>query len=301
MLYQESQLRRRIDQLEREGRYIDMVSPLEELVNLLSFCCSGGGCSATKEQPEYAAALDRLAGLHRNLGNLERSLDLYTQALRTSATVFGTADPNYATTLNNYAGLQRLRGDTAAAREAYLRAEAIYTDTIGANHVLTVSALNNRGLLCQDEGLLDEARALHTEALTRLRKETGNDVAIATTLNNLASLAAKEQKYDEATRYMEEASEIYQRTVGEQSDLYLGQIHNLASLQALSGDFAGALERYEWVLQRCREMFGPRSENLAKVLRNIVSVATQLGNSERARIAQAELDAIVGNAARKDS
>ena len=294
MLDQETMLREKVDDLERQGRYYDMVAPLEELVSLLSVRCSGGGCHGAKETPEYAATLDRLGGLHRNLGNLERSYDIYQEAVHTSATVFGTNDPNYATTLNNYAGLLRLRKEFAEAENAYHQAEQIYNATLGPNHVLTVSCLNNRGLLRQDQGHYEEALQLHTEALSRLRAQDGNDVAQATTLNNLASVYAKLKDYEKASTYMEEASQIYERTVGKQSDLYLGQIHNLASMQALSGDYEGALPRFEWVAQRCREMFGPRSDNLIAVLKNLEAVYAHLGMDEKAAQAHDELQKIQG-------
>ncbi|MCI7552106.1 MAG: tetratricopeptide repeat protein [Actinomycetaceae bacterium] len=292
MLDEETMLRTKVDDLESQGRYYDMVAPLEELVAMLSVRCSGGGCHTARETPEYAAALDRLGGLHRNLGNLDRAYDIYQEAVRTSATVFGTNDPNYATTLNNYAGLQRLRKEYDQAANGYQKAEGIYNDTLGPNHVLTVSCLNNRGLLFQDQNMLSEALQLHEEALRRLQSEAGNEVAQATTLNNLASVYAKMKRYDEARTYMEQASAIYEKTVGKSSDLYLGQIHNLASMQALSGDYQGALERFEWVAQRCREMFGPRSDNLVAVLRNLDAVYQRLGMPERAAAARSELEGI---------
>lgn len=292
MLDMQTTLRNTVDDLEKQGRYLDMAAPLEELVTLLAHQCSAGICSAPRETPEFAAALDRLAGLHRNLGNLERSFDLYMQALETSATVFGPRDPNYATTLNNYAGLQRLRGEYQAAEEAYVKAESIYTATIGPTHVLTVSALNNRGLLKQDQGKFDEAKVLHEEALERLEHVEDAEVARATTLNNLASVYTAIHDYANAREYMERASVIYRATVGEHSDLYLGQIHNLASMQALSGDLEGALERYEWVLVRVEDMFGPRSVGLASVLRNIEAVSEKLGRTRRAEQARTRLAAL---------
>ncbi|MDD7384369.1 MAG: tetratricopeptide repeat protein [Actinomycetaceae bacterium] len=290
MLDQESMLREKVADLERQGRYYDMVQPLEELVSLLSYRCSGGGCSTARETPEYAAALDQLGGLHRNLGNLDRAHDIYQQAVMTSATVFGTDDPNYATTLNNYAGLLRLRQDFDGADDAYQRAEKVYNATIGPTHVLTISCLNNRGLLRQDQGRFDEALELHHEALRRLRSVPGNEVAEATTLNNIASVHAKMKDYAQARQYMEEASEIYERTVGKQSDLYVGQLHNLASIQALSGDYEGALERLEWVAQRSQEMFGPRSDNTRAALRNLAAVYDHLGQTEKAQAARAQAD-----------
>ena len=297
MLDQETALRRRIDELEADGRYPQMVAPLEELVSLLRYRCSGGGCSAASETPEYAAALDRLAGLHRNLGNIDRATELYRQAVQTSATVFGTHDPNYATTLNNYAGLLRMRGQYEDAEEIYLRAGDIYEATLGPHHVLTVSALNNRGLVFQDLGRAEEARELHEEALGRLREEGGEIVAEATTLNNLASAWAKLGEYAKARAYMEEASAIYERTVGRNSDLYLGQLHNLASMQALSGDYAGALPRLEWVTTRAREMFGPRSENYHAVLRNLLAVCQHLGKADRVQQIESELEGLDGQGA----
>ena len=296
MLDQESALREKIDSLEAEGRYFEMIAPLEELVSMLSIRCSGGGCHGAKETPEYAAALDRLGGVHRNVGNLDRAQSIYQQAVATSATVFGTHDPNYATTLNNYAGLQRLRKQYDAAEEAYKRAEGIYTETLGPNHVLTVSCINNRGLLRQDQGRLEEALAHHQEALRRLREAPGNDVAEATTLNNMASVQAKMKNYEGAFSSMEQASAIYERTVGKLSDLYLGQVHNLASMQALSGDYAGAVERLEWVAQRCREMWGPRSDNLVAVLRNLATCYEQIGRDDDAAKAREEAAAIVEGA-----
>ncbi|MDO4665247.1 MAG: tetratricopeptide repeat protein [Actinomycetaceae bacterium] len=283
-------LRERIDELEKQGDYVGMVQPLTDLVDVLSRKCNGPGCAISTETADYAATLDRLGGLHRNLGNLDEAQDIYSEAVKVSAAVFGTNDPNYATTLNNYAGLQRLRKDYAASDDAYLRAEKIYNVTLGPDHVLTISCLNNRGLLRQDEGHFEDALELHQEALRRLRGRSGAEIAEATTLNNIATALYGQGKVEEALARMEEASKIYLENVGKASDLYLGQVNNLASMNLAIGNFAAAVKQLEWVVCRARESFGPGSQPARISAQNLAFAYQQLGRDADARKVCAEAE-----------
>lgn len=290
MQRRESALREQIDELEKRGDFVGMVQPLTDLVDVLSRKCNGPACAVSTETADYAATLDRLGGLHRNLGNLDEAQDIYTEAVKVSAAVFGTNDPNYATTLNNYAGLQRLRKNYKESDEAYSRAEKIYNDTVGPDHVLTISCLNNRGLLRQDEGRWEDALALHEEALRRLRSRPGDETAEATTLNNIATALYSQGKVDEALERMEEASKIYLEHVGEASDLYLGQVNNLASLNLAAGNFEEAAKKLEWVVRRARESFGPTSQPAQISARNLAYAYKQLGRDDDAQRVGAEAD-----------
>lgn len=287
MSVEQAKLRAELDELSAEGRFCDMVPLAARMVELLGSCCGGSN------RPEYVVALDELGGLHRNLGNYEDSLVVYQEALRLGAVVFGSDDPNYATTLNNVAGLFRLMGKWQRSEVAFGEAYGIYERTLGPNHFLTVSALNNLGLLRQDQGRPADAVELHRDCLDRLGYGSANALARATTLNNLAGAYRSMDRLEEAEPLMLEALDLYESEVGRRHPLYIGEVNNLASLDVAAGRLSAARRRLEWVAERCRVAFGPRSANTSAVLSNLASVYERIGDTEAAAMVRSELAAAV--------
>ena len=94
-------LRAKIERLDHQGRYTELLPLVEQVLALTEQ--RYGAVNA-----EHIAVLNELGGVHRDIGNYTQAATAYTQAIEAAAAVFGNLDPNYATTVNNAAGLYRL-------------------------------------------------------------------------------------------------------------------------------------------------------------------------------------------------
>lgn len=66
---------------------------------------------------------------------------------------------------NNLAGLYRLMGQLEKAEQHFQQALQIYEQTVGKEHFLYISGMNNLGLVYQDMKRFAEAEVLHVRSL----------------------------------------------------------------------------------------------------------------------------------------
>src|SRR5438094_7703499 len=95
-------------------------------------------------------------------------------------------------------GLALERGERAAARSHF---EQVMVATTGQENMASdvpehfVHALGALGHLARDEGDYARARSLYEESLA-LRRKTGNQEALAMSLEDFAVLAGREQQFE---------------------------------------------------------------------------------------------------------
>src|SRR5690606_36454832 len=84
-----------------------------------------------------------------------------------------------------------------------------YLRAFGAEHQRTASARNNLALILKEQGHLEEAEALHREALAVNRRLlSGDDPEIAVNINMLASLLMEQGHLHEADSLYRESLEM---------------------------------------------------------------------------------------------
>jgi len=90
-----------------------------------------------------------------------------------------------------------------------------WIETSGVDHRITLTIMNNLGLLLQDQGKLKEAEPLFRRALEGFEKTLGPDHSnTLTSVNNLAFLFYDQGKLNEAESLFRRAVEGSERTLG---------------------------------------------------------------------------------------
>ncbi|MDR1194092.1 MAG: tetratricopeptide repeat protein [Peptococcaceae bacterium] len=253
------ELKETLTRLDREGNYQAMLPLLEEAAGLTRD--KYGDASA-----EYGAALNDWGAVLRDIGRYQEAEDAFIKARAALEVSRGAGHPDYATTLNNIAGLYRLWEKYDKAEEFYIAALAIYQKTLGEEHFLHTSACNNLGLVYQARGQFAKARELHLGSLERLR-ESGNRLAITTTLSNLGQTYLSERNYPEALRLFSQVKDDYGELVGTGHPLYATALNNLGAVSYLMGKYDEARHWYEESLGICEATFGPDAPQTAAVKR----------------------------------
>lgn len=212
------------------------------------------------DSAEYATTLNDYGGIHRDIGNYELAEKSFLKAADKICRLYGDQHPDYGSVLNNLAGLYRLMKQLPQAERFFQRALQIYENTLGTGHFLYVSGLNNLGLVYQEQGRYAEAEELHRRSLKRL-EEQENDIAVGTTLTNLASALRQQKKFDGVENMLLRALSIYEQELGTTHSLYAYGLNNLASYYMDVEDYEKAVDYYRDALEICEKQFGIGSRN----------------------------------------
>ena len=248
------QLKQQISQYDKAGDYVGLAREMDRFLELT-------GELYGLESPEYATTLNDYGGIHRDIGNFEKAEQAFLQAAEKIAVLQSAQHPDYGSVLNNLAGLYRLMKDYEKAEAYFQKTLEIYKQALGEDHFLYISGLNNLGLLYQDMGRSAEAEPLHRHSLDMLEAVNDNPIAIATTLNNLASALRQQKKLDDVEALLERALRIYEAVLGQGHSLYAYGLNNLASYYMDIAQYDNAAVYYESVLRLCETLFGVESRN----------------------------------------
>lgn len=248
------QLQQQITDSDHRGDYVSLAQLMDRYLELT-------GQLYGWDSPKYATTLNDYGGIHRDIGNYEKAEQAFLQAAELIGKLQGTDHPDYGSVQNNLAGLYRLMKQYDKAEQYFQSALRIYETTLGQRHFLFISGMNNLGLLYQDIGRFGEAEALHARSLTLLEQAADNPIAIATTLNNLASARRQQGKLEEVQPLLERALRIYEEHLGREHSLYAYGLNNLASYYMTAADYEKAKMYYKGALEICKTLFGVDSRN----------------------------------------
>jgi tetratricopeptide (TPR) repeat protein len=170
-----------------------------------------GLCEVTQRavgnnHPDYAACLNNLAEVYREMGNYTQAEPLYRRAAAIDRAAFGEDHEFYATDINNLALLYQALGRNGDAEPLFQQALSIYRKTSDNDHPMVAVSLNNLARLYHAQGQYDTAENLFQEARA-LQQAAGheNQPAYAMMLNNLAALYRTMGRYREAEPLYREA------------------------------------------------------------------------------------------------
>jgi tetratricopeptide (TPR) repeat protein len=167
------------------------------------------------EHPDVAAALNNLALLLLDQGDLAGARLLLERALAIHEKALGPEHPDTATSLNSLASVLQEQGDLAGARPLRERAVAICEKALGPEHPDTANSVNCLAYLLQDQGDLTGARPRYERALAIREKMLGAEHPnTASSLNNLASLLYNQGDLVGARPLFERALAIREKTLG---------------------------------------------------------------------------------------
>ena len=182
--------------------------------------------------------LNNLAGLYKDQGRYAEAEDL----LRHSQVLREAADPPQvaavATALLNLAELARLQGKSAEAGPLYGRALEAARRGLGESNPDLAFFLNQAAVNAEEQGNLDEALLLNSEAITLLRGAAGGEEQAAQSLVDRGGMLLHRGRTDAALESLREALAIRIRALGE--DHPETALARVALAQALAGAAGGS-------------------------------------------------------------
>ena len=236
-----------------------------------------------EEHPNYAIILNNTAFAFRRMGQYEKTLPLYQQALVIYKKTLGEQHPSFAVCLNNIALLYQDMGQYEKALHLYQQALATKKKTLGEEHPEYVASLNDLAILYVNMGEYNKALALYQQSLLIKKKNWGEEHSdYAISLNNLASLIEKMGQYEKALPLYQQALVIYKKTLGEEHPIYANSLINLAHLYQNMGQYEKALPLYQQGLCIRKKAEGENNPIYVQSLINLSILYTLLTNDAEA-------------------
>lgn len=214
---------------------------------------------------ESAKALQTAGEVQQLAGNVEYAEDSYLMALEIRQKFFGPRHPEVAQSLlvlgAFYAQLAPSQPKCLEqAERRFKEALAIRQETLGEDHPQTAYCLLHLGRLALQRGDISQAVSYSRQAVAVFQRKLGlTHYATGQALHCLAAALSEQQQYPEAERYYQEAKEIYGRSGGPESDLYLDLLSEYAELLQAMGreDEARQYVSYVETTQRLVAAKGP--------------------------------------------
>ena len=232
-----------------------------------------------ESHPNYAASLNNLAVLHKELGEHTAALPLYRQALEIVRTAHGETHPDYATCLDNLARLHREMGNYAAALPLCRHALEIRRTALTEFHPDYASSLDNLAGMHEDMGDCSSALPYYRRALEIRGATIGeNHPDYVAGLNNLAGLYHEMGDHAAAYPLFGRALDISRIALGENHPEYAVSLNNLAGLYREIGDYASALPLYRQALEITCTTQGESHPDYVNRLNNVAALYEDLGD-----------------------
>lgn len=234
-------------------------------------------------QQESAEAPERLVESARFLGRAFMEAHQYGEAAGAyrQAMALKPLDPDLLQLL----GLASLAsGDYLQARLCFEKLTEMGERLLGAQHPLTLNAMNNLAETLSRQGNLSEARQLQQRVLQASESMLGAEhPGTLTAKGNLAASLRSEGELSEAQRMEEEVLEVRMRSLGAEHPDTLATLSNLGTTLHAQGDLAGARRFQEQVLERTMRVLGAEHPNTLTAMNNLAATLAAQGDLSAAR------------------
>ena len=197
-----------------------------------------------------------LATTYQLMGNYERALPLFREALKHKEFVLGD-HPDVFASRHNLAMLYASMGNWKKALLLQQKALERSIAVLGESHPHTLIYCGGLGALLESMGDYGEALPLYKKALDHSRQTMGeiHPYTVAHQ-NNLASLYGKMGNCEEAIFLQEDALKKRVQALGKNHPHTLVSQNNLAFLYTSTGQYDEALALYREVLAQSRQLLG---------------------------------------------
>src|SRR6056297_156541 len=240
------------------GLYDDAYLAIEKAVELYH--------SMGDRSPEMATTLLRFANLEYRLGNFQAAADASGESLSLIRSHFGDDHPETASVMNTLAMSLEELGDKEGAYDLYYRIIDIRRDQPDQGSNLSVN-LNNLAILLQEDGKLEEADALFSEAVALVEDIYGLEHPVmAYILNGYSGLHQDRGDYDLAEDNLRDALQIG-RAVFPETHPFIGVVqHNLGELFRIMENYSEAAGYYSLSLEQRKQSLPENHPDIATSL-----------------------------------
>ena len=218
--------------------------------------------SALQDQPETKAALLATVGaVYDSLGQFQDAVPILQQALTLEP---ASAERSRVDTLLELSRAQLGAGNLPGSEAPLKQALDLARADFGAASPETGRALWAYGRLRHEQGQYGEAKLLYQSGLGILEKTNAPQTDIASLLDDLAQVYARDQQWQLAKATYERALDIDRRLLGDDNPRVAIHLHNLAIVAQNMGDLRQAESLYRDAIARQERAYGEEHVETAR-------------------------------------
>jgi serine/threonine protein kinase len=211
--------------------------------------------------PFTLTCMNNLAVGLKSMGMVDEALPIYREMLDLQKQKIGPDHPDTLMGMNNLARAYEAAKEFELAREVYSQTIEAMTRVSGEDHLDTLFVKRNLGKMMADRGYLRSAKETFEEVLDGRRENPNCPQALL--VEGLTDLAATNQGLgllDDSRLLFEEAVELEQQLLGEESPERVDNLLKLQNLYSQMGSFEEALN-LATVCKRFVDSSRPESES----------------------------------------
>jgi tetratricopeptide (TPR) repeat protein/serine/threonine protein kinase len=223
-----------------------------------------------KEHPEVADSYSDIANILEKQSRYKEALEYYLKAL---------AIREDANSCDSVGLILRIQGKYEEALRYYLKALSIYEKIFGKEHRRIANYHNNIGIALEEQGKYEEALEYYLKALAIYEKRSGKgDTNVANSYYMIGYVLETQVKYKEALEYYLKSLGIGEQAYGKGHPYIASLCNNIGVLLKKQGKCQEALEYYHKALEIYQQVNGKDGSNTIRCVRNISSIAYQVGD-----------------------
>jgi tetratricopeptide (TPR) repeat protein/predicted Ser/Thr protein kinase len=269
----------------RTARYDDALEIDERIVSIRRSAYGEVHTTVATAMNNYAVTL-QAADRHGD------AIELYESVLDIRRTLYGSEHPAVATSLHNLAIASAFQGDVQKAIEYGTESLELRRRLLGKSHPRTLTTAAQLGRRLADMGHHDEAEPLLLETIEAARANPDAFVEFTGTLRYLGWLRYRQGRLDEATTWLSEAIEAYER-YGD-ALLLASTLADLARVELAARNLDAAEQAAQRSIDVRTKLVGPDNTAIATVTLVLARTVELQGDIERAIALQHEALAIHG-------
>ncbi|MEO5948606.1 MAG: CHAT domain-containing tetratricopeptide repeat protein [Chitinophagaceae bacterium] len=236
-----------------------------------------------KDHPDYASSLSELGALYRKTEQFKKAETCYVQLAEYFARQEGTHSLNYAKQLN-YLGIIYAGMDSVKKAESFYRGSFEVIRKDNTDQSLLESVLYNVSNIYLQQKLYETAEPLFVELVSLQQKLYGAESEdYIASVENLAFIFRKNNKFKEAVPLRKEAVEYYRKTA-DNTLVYSKAIGNLAVLYDDMGLYVDAERFYLEAIALDKKLLGVNHEEYATDIYNLSALYKEIGQLQKAAV-----------------
>ncbi|KAJ3409846.1 Kinesin light chain 3 [Chytriomyces hyalinus] len=265
------------------GSLYQEMGDTEKAGDILNHCYSIKLAQVGPDDPSIFGMMNNLAQVYRVKGEFSKASELLTTLLATAERVSGRENEFYIRVYANYVSLLCKQGRLQEAKECGVLMLELSERALEENHPDRILALNNYGAVLVELREWDAAEAVLKDALTRSKRNLGEDCGLAISQTvSLSSIYRDKGELGKSLEYLDAAIESQTRSA------FLGSFRlfqiqmGKAALLIEMGRVQDALDLSKQVYSNALLLFGPSDYRTCNLAPPLASVTSLLGDHKAA-------------------
>ena len=232
-----------------------------------------------------AQVLNRAASLYDDLGEYDKSLELYWQSLELFEKVFGKNSSNYINNLNSIGVTYDNKSQFQQARVFYEQTLALIQENSGENNLDYCHTLNNLSITYANLGQYRLAETLQRQVLAiKQNFLEADDLEFTGTYMNIGNNLVRQNRFNEAHLQYNQAAKIFLSNKMENKPVYIRLLHNQGVCYMKQKNFKKAEEFLSQALIKRENLYGRQHPQYLITCLALGELAQKQGHYEQAKI-----------------